>query len=158
MRGRRRHRHRRLAAVAAASAGSSAQGQEPGTEVGGTVPSTLELSIDSVGTFAPFGAGPSSRQLLVRARVTSTDKVATLSIADGDVTSGPRVGRLSAALSQPLEIRVGATGPYKPLDEISDAALVAFDGARRERRRHAPRASAGARRRAAQARPIRRRC
>ena len=117
-----------VAALAAASAGSTARGQAPGTEVGGTVPSTLELSIDSAGTFAPFGAGPSTHELLVRARVTSTDKAATLSIADGDVTSGPRVGRLSAALSRPLEIRVGATGPYAPLDEISDAALVAFDG------------------------------
>ena len=111
----------------AASAGSSAEGQAPGTEVGGTVPSTLELSIDSVGAFAPFAAGPSSRQLLVRARVTSTDKAATLSIADGDVASGPRVGRLSAALSRPLEIRLGATGPFKPLDEISDVALAAFN-------------------------------
>lgn len=116
-----------IAILAAASSGSSAQGQAPGTEVGGTVPSTLELSIDSVGAFAPLTAGPSSRQLLVRARVTSTDKAATLSIADGDAAFGPRVGRLSAALSQPLEIRLGASGPFKALDEIADSALLGFD-------------------------------
>lgn len=115
-----------LALALAVSAGSSAEGQAPGTEVGGTVPSTLELGIDSVGTFAPFTAGPSTRQLVVRTRVTSTDKTATLSIADGDVASGRRVGRLSAALSRPLEIRLGPTGPFKPLDEISDAALAAY--------------------------------
>ena len=115
-----------VALVVAVTAASSAQAQEPGTEVGGTVPSTLELSIDSVGVFAPFAAGPTSRQLLVRARVTSTDKAATLSIADGDVTSGPQVGHLSATLSQPLEIRVGGVAGFKPLDEISDVALVAF--------------------------------
>jgi hypothetical protein len=115
-----------LAIVVVGAVGSSAEGQAPGTEVGGTVPSTLELTIDQAGVFAPFAAGPSSRQLLVRTRVTSTDKTASLSIADGDVTAGPRVGRLSAAMSQPLEIRVGAGG-FKPLDEISDATLVAFD-------------------------------
>ncbi len=114
-----------LALVVAASAGSSAQGQEPGTEVGGTVPSTLELTIDSVGTFAPLAAGPMTRELLVRARVTSTDKNSTLSVADGDVTSGPLVGRLSGTLSKPLEIRVGTT-PFKPFHEVADLALVAF--------------------------------
>jgi hypothetical protein len=117
-----------IAVAVAASAGSSAEGQEPGTEVGGTVPSTLELSIDAVGAFSPFAAGPTSRQLLVRARVTSTDEAATLSIADGDAAAGPRLGRLSAALSQPLEVRLGATGPFTPLDEAADIELTAFTG------------------------------
>ena len=116
-----------IALLAVACTGSSAEGQAPGTEVGGTVPSTLELSIDSVGMFAPFAAGPASRQLLVRARVTSTDKAATLSIADGDVASGPRLGRLSAALSRPLEIRLGASGPFTPLSAAADVELTAFD-------------------------------
>ena len=116
-----------IALLAAASTGSSAEGQAPGTEVGGTVPSTLALSIDSAGTFAPFGAGPASRQLVVRARVTSTGRAATLSIADGDVASGPRLGRLSAALSQPLEIRLGAAGSFTPLDADADVELTAFD-------------------------------
>jgi hypothetical protein len=116
-----------IALVVAAAAGPSAYGQDPGTEVGGTVPSTLELSIDSVGSFAPFAAGPTSRQLVVRARVTSTDKAATLSIADGDVASGPRLGRLSASLSAPLEVRVGASGPFTPLNTAPDLDLLAFN-------------------------------
>ena len=50
-----------------------------------------------------------------------------LSIADGDVTSGSRLGRMAggAALDAPLEARVGAAA-FQPLDASIDPLLAVF--------------------------------
>ena len=62
-----------LAAVAAAglAAAAPAAAQDPGTDVGGTVPSYLALGLDEPEGFATFPAGPGEYELRVRARVTA---------------------------------------------------------------------------------------
>ena len=66
------------AAVAAAAAAAPAAAQDPGTEVGGTVPSYLALGLSDPEGFATFPAGAGAYELTVRARVTSTDGRVTL--------------------------------------------------------------------------------
>jgi hypothetical protein len=117
-----------LAAAAAAAAVAPAAAQDPGTEVGGTVPSHLALGLSDPEGFATFPAGAGAYELTVRARVTSTDGRVTLSAVDGDVAAGGRLGRLAgrgSVLDAPLEARVGA-GPFQPLDAAPAPVLAAF--------------------------------
>jgi hypothetical protein len=98
------------------------------TDVGGTVPSLLELSIDDTGGFASFPAGPGEHELAIRTRVTSTANRALLGVVDGDLTSGRRLGHLASGgsvLDQPLEARVGSD-PFQPLDSTIDPLLAEF--------------------------------
>jgi len=116
------------AAIALALLLSPAAAEAQGTDVGGTVPSYLALSLDEPDGFATFPAGPGEHTLRVRARVTSTDGGARLSIADGDVASGARMGSMAAggtALDRPLEARVGAAA-FQPLDAAIDPLLAVF--------------------------------
>lgn len=120
-----------LAAVALTGA-LPARGQDPGggTEVGGAVPSFIELSVGDAGGFSAFPAGPGVHELGVPVTVTATAGGAELSIADGDIAAGSRRGRLSSGdstLSRPLEARVGAT-PFQPLDSALDPLLERFRG------------------------------
>jgi hypothetical protein len=108
-----------LALVLAAPAAAHAQG----TDVGGSVPSYLALSLDEPDGFATF-PGPGEHELRVRARVTSTERNIALSVADGDVSSGARLGRLGG-LDAPLEARVGAAA-FLPLDTAADPLLTLF--------------------------------
>jgi hypothetical protein len=99
-----------------------------GTDVGGTVPSYMALSLDEPDGFATFPAGPGEHELRIRARVTSSDGGARLSVADGDVASGSRLGRMAGgggALDAPLEARVGSTA-FQPLDAAIDPILAVF--------------------------------
>jgi hypothetical protein len=109
-----------LALLLAAPAAANAQG----TDVGGTVPSYMALSLDAPEGFATFPAGPGEHVLRVRARVTSTDRNVQLSVADGDVADGARLGRIGA-LDAPLEARVGAAA-FQPLDTAFDPLLTLF--------------------------------
>ena len=59
--------------VARARAALAALQDPPGTNVGGTVPSYLALSLDEPSGFATFPAGPGAYELEVRARVTASD-------------------------------------------------------------------------------------
>jgi hypothetical protein len=86
--------------VAAGSA--SADEQDGGTQIGGSVSSTLSLDLDQTG-----GAGAT-----VRAVVTTTEPDSRLSVAPADDRHG-----LSASLS----------GPYAPLDPAFGLQLVAWD-------------------------------
>ncbi len=84
--------------------------------VGGTVPSFLALALDDVRGFARF-ARAGAYELAIRARVTSTDRRAGLSVADGDVADGRALGRMvsaAALLRAPLEARAG--GAFAALD------------------------------------------
>jgi hypothetical protein len=116
-----------LAAAAAccliAAAPAAAQ-----TDVGGTVPSMLQLSIDEPSGFATFPAGPGEHELAIRTRVTTTANRALLSVVDGDLVSGQRLGHLASSgsvLDQPLEARVGSEA-FLPLDETIDPLLAEF--------------------------------
>lgn len=130
---------RRLASLTAASAcllvvAAPAAAQ---TDVGGVVPSMLELAIDDPQGFASFPSGPGEHELLIATRITSTANRATLSVVDGDQTSGRRLGHLASSasvLDQPLEARVGSD-PFQPLDVSLDPVLAEFGPVARERAR-----------------------
>ncbi len=105
------------------------------TDVGGTVPSMLELSIDDPSGFASFPAGPGEHELVIPTRITSTASRALLTVADGDLTTGRRLGHLASSasvLDQPLEARVGSE-PFQPLDVSIDPVLAEFGPVARER-------------------------
>jgi hypothetical protein len=105
------------ALCAPASAGAQAPG---GVEVGGEVPSYLELSLTQPSGFATFPAGMSAGTyaLSITAAVTSTAPPVYLSVSDGEVAAGPRRGHLvsgSSMLPAPLQAAGGA-GPFQSLD------------------------------------------
>jgi len=108
-----------LGVLLALLAPAAAHGQ--GTDVGGTVPSYLALSLDEPDD-ATFPTAPGEHELRIRARVTATDPGARLSVADED--DGARRGRL-AGLAAPLEARVGSAA-FQPLDATFDPLLVLF--------------------------------
>ena len=99
-------------------------------DIGGSVPSMLQLTIDEPDGFATFPPGPGEHELAIRTRVTTTTNHATLSVVDGDLTSGRRLGRMasdSSVLDRPLEARVGSD-PFQPLDVSIDPVLAEFRG------------------------------
>jgi hypothetical protein len=105
------------------------------TDVGGSVPSMLELRLDDPSGFASFPAGPGEHELAVHAHVTSTGNRAFLRVADGDIASGRRLGRMASSasvLDQPLEARVGS-GAFQPLDTTIDPILAEFGPVSSER-------------------------
>src|SRR3954471_6899738 len=89
-----------------------AQAQTPpvdgGTEVGGHVDGSLELILPQTNGFASFKrAGTFTFSFTVM--TTTTETAAQLDIVDGDVTSGSKLGHMSAGskrLPDPLEARV----------------------------------------------------
>jgi hypothetical protein len=120
------------ACMLAATAPAAAQ-----TDVGGTVPSVLELAIDDPSGFSSFPAGPGEHELVIPTRITSTANRALLSVVDGDLTTGGRLGHLASSgsvLDQPLEARVGSD-PFQPLDVSIDPVLAEFGPVSRERAR-----------------------
>jgi hypothetical protein len=100
---------KRLALAVVALVALPAAAQAQGTEVGGSVPSMLELSLDDVA----LGRLPARGELSVRARVTSTTSRTWLSAVDEDS------GR------SPLEARVGGSA-FQPLDLSIDPLLAVF--------------------------------
>ena len=105
------------------------------TDVGGTVPSMISLELDDASGFASFPAGPGEHDLVVRARVTSTGNRAFVRVADGDVASGRRLGRMASnasVLDEPLEARVGSD-PFQPLNTAIDPILAEFGPVSNER-------------------------
>lgn len=87
---------------------------------GGAVPSTLSLSLSQPSPFRRAGtAGRGSVYTsVIHAEVTATDVPARLSLADGEVTRGPRLGHLvrgSSILSPALRAQAGA-GAFRSLE------------------------------------------
>jgi hypothetical protein len=119
-------------AVAAVAAAPAAHAQtEPvngGTVVGGTVNSFLELALTQPGKqFASFSKSK-SYAMSFDAFATTTDGTALLSLADGDVVSGSKLGRLSVGkkvLPSPLETTVGSAA-FQPLNGTVDPLLKKF--------------------------------
>jgi hypothetical protein len=110
-----------LAALAAVLAGAlpSAAAQEPGTEVGGSVPSYLELAIDAPAALASFPGASGSSEVTIGATITATNAPIELSVADGDTDAAARRGHLVAGvrvLGDPLQATVGSA-PFQPLDQ-----------------------------------------
>ena len=119
-----------LACLLTAAAPAAAQ-----TDVGGTVPSTIDLAIDDPSGFDSFPAGPGEHELVISTRITSTTSRALLSVVDGDVVTGRRIGHLASnasVLDEPLEARVGSEA-FQPLDVSLDPVLAEFGPVARER-------------------------
>ena len=111
-----------LALGLALAAPAAAQDQD----IGGDVPSLIGLDLSLPEGFDSFPAGPGEHELAIRARVTSTDAVATLSVADGDAASGRSLGHLTSGastLDAPIEARIGSTA-FLPLDAAVEEPLA----------------------------------
>jgi hypothetical protein len=121
----------RLAACVAGACASlawlapaAALAQAPGTSVGGTVSSFLELALSTPATLAKFPAKAGVSEATITATITATNSPVELSIADGDATAKP--GYLAAGshvLADPLEATVG-TSPFQALDLPIDPLLM----------------------------------
>jgi hypothetical protein len=124
------------AAIAALAAPTAAVAQTPpvdgGTEVGGSVPSFLELILTQPAKgFASF-AKAKNYDMSFDAQVTATDAPTLLSIADGDATSGSKLGHISIGskrLPAPLAATVG-NAAFQPLDGSVDPLLTKWSEAK----------------------------
>lgn len=105
-----------------------ASAQEPGTAVGGTVPSYLELGIDAPASLATFPSRPGISLASLTATITATDAPVSLSIADGDADFAPHLGHLAAPgrlLQAPLEATAGSAA-FQPLDDPLGPLLASW--------------------------------
>ena len=117
-------------AVAALVAPAAAVAQTPpvegGTNVGGVAPSFLELIVNQPAKgFAAFSK-TRSYEMTFDAQATATDAPTLLSLADGDATSGSKLGHISVGskrLPSPLEATVGKSA-FQPLDGSVDPLLA----------------------------------
>jgi hypothetical protein len=115
-----------ISAVAAPAAWAQTPPISGGTDVGGVVPSFLELIL--VQPKSSFTSFPKAKTYTTSfdVSVTTTDDAMLLSLADGDVTRGSKLGRLTSGskrLPLPLEARVGKAA-FAPLDQAVDPLLT----------------------------------
>jgi hypothetical protein len=94
---------------------------------GGTVPSTLSLALSKPSPFRRAGAAGRGNFYIsvIRVEATATDSPVGLSLADGEVARGPRLGHLaggSSVLSPALQAQVGG-GAYRSLDAVPTPQL-----------------------------------
>jgi hypothetical protein len=108
---------------------SAALAQTPpisgGTEVGGSVPSFLELSISSPSATLSSFKKAKTYSSSFNVAVTTTDDGTQLSLADGDVASGKKMGHLASGkkrLPLPLEARSGKSA-FQRLNQTVDPLL-----------------------------------
>jgi|tagenome__1003787_1003787.scaffolds.fasta_scaffold20199410_1 hypothetical protein len=128
-----------LAVTALGAAGvpaSLAQAQTPpdpisgGTVIGGVVSSFLELSVTQpTSAFTKFTKAK-TYSASFKASATTTDDTALISIADGEVASGSKLGRLTSGskkLPLALEARAGK-GAFQRLDTSVAPLLARLSG------------------------------
>jgi hypothetical protein len=89
-----------LAAVALAAVPAVAQAQD--TDVGGNVPSLLELTLSDLS----LGRLPAQGELSARVRVTSTTNRTALSAVDEDRGRSPLEARIGSSAFQPLDLSI----------------------------------------------------
>jgi hypothetical protein len=116
-----------IATVVAALVSVTAAHAEEGTSIGGTVESTLGLSLGEPSPFTRVRAGHkrSVYDATIAVEVTATEEPTRLSIADGEALAGSRRGRLvrgTSTLAIPLLAAAG-NGPYRSLDATVDPVL-----------------------------------
>jgi hypothetical protein len=123
-----------VSALAAPTAFAQAPPPDPisgGTEVGGSVPSFLELIIaPPSATLASFSKAKTYSSAF-NVSVTATDGGTILSLADGDATSGKKLGHLASGskrLPLPLQARVGKSA-FQPLDQTVDPQMFKWSDA-----------------------------
>ena len=116
-----------LVAALAVLGGAPAALAEDGTPVGGSVESTLALSVGEPSSFAGVGAGHgrSVYDARIPVEVTATDAPVRLSLADGEAISGARRGHLvrgHSSLAIALQA-AGGRGRFRSLDASVDPVL-----------------------------------
>lgn len=116
-----------LVAALAVLGGASAALAETGTPVGGTVESTLALSLGEPSPFARVSAGhrQSVYDATIPVEVTATDAPVRLSLADGEAISGARRGHLvrgHSIVAIALQAAAGR-GRFRSLDASVDPML-----------------------------------
>ncbi len=116
-----------LVAALAVLGGAPTALAEPGTPVGGTVESTLALSLGEPSLFASVRAGHrrSVYDATIPVEVTATDAPVKLSLADGEAISGARRGHLvrgDSSVAIALQAAAGR-GRFHSLDTSVDPVL-----------------------------------
>ena len=134
-----------LSAVAAPAALGADAADRGRHEVGGVAPSFLELTLTqpkaSLSTFPRARTYTTSFDALV----TATDDTTLLTLADGDASSGSKLGRMASGskrLPQPLEARVGRSA-FQTLAQSVDPLLTRWNAARLARQDDRPTAPEG---------------
>ena len=120
------------AAIALLAATPSVAAAQDGgdTTLGGTVPSFTELVLPEAKTALQTFPKAKTYTSSFQVAVTTTEPALQLSLADGDVASGSKRGRLasgSTLLPLPVEARVGRTA-FAPLNLAVDTPLSRFTG------------------------------
>jgi hypothetical protein len=118
-----------MAVMATLAGANVAYAEEP--TVGGTVESTLALSLGESSRFARVSAGHrrSVYDATISVEVTATDAPARLSLADGEAISGARRGHLvrgHSSLAIALQA-AAARGRFRSLDASVDPVLEQWD-------------------------------
>jgi hypothetical protein len=101
-----------------------------GTVIGGLAPSYMELVLTQPATVFTTFTKAKTYTANVDASVIITDDSAQLSIADGEVVSGSKLGHLTSGsrkLPLALEARVGKVA-FQPLDASVDPLLAKISG------------------------------
>jgi len=122
-------------ALAAAAAPVAAQAQVPpisgGTQIGGSVPSFLELILSQPSSNLATFSKAKTYATSFDAMITTTDDTAVLTLADGEAATGSKLGHLASGskrLPLPLEARVGKAA-FQPLDTSVDPLLTKWNEA-----------------------------
>jgi hypothetical protein len=124
-------------AITATAAAPAALAQGPpapvggGTEVGGTVPSFIELIIAQPRPAFTTFRKAKTYTTKFNVQVTTTDPAAVFTLADGEVASGSALGHLASGkkkLPLPLEARVGKA-KYQKLDQKVEPMLAKWSEA-----------------------------
>jgi hypothetical protein len=123
------------AAVLAVGAGPAlAQDTPPdpvndGSSIVASVDSSLELILPQTAGLATFKKS-TTYKLSFTAMATASDDATQLSIADGDATSGSKLGYMTSGskkLKDPLQARVGSAA-FQPLSASVDPLLTSWSG------------------------------
>ena len=114
-----------------AAAPAVAAAQDGGdTTLGGTVPSFTELVLPKAKTVLQTFPKAKTYTSSFQVAVTTTEPALQLSLADGDVSSGSKRGRLASGsklLPLPVQARVGRAA-FAPLNLAVDTPLSRFTG------------------------------
>jgi hypothetical protein len=118
-----------LVAAAAPAVWAQTAPVSGGTNIGGSVPTFLELVLNQPAN-AAFASFPKARtyELSFDALVTATDKPTLLTLADGSVPSGAKRGFLTSG-SKRLPLALEARGPiggFQALNQAVDPQLGRF--------------------------------
>jgi hypothetical protein len=119
-----------LGALAVSAPGAAAQTGGDGTVGGNVAPDSYELIISSPKSSLSTFSKARTYTTSFTVAVTTSETDANLSLADGDVASGTKRGRLASGsklLPLPLEARVGKTA-FAPLDLPVDTPLIRLGG------------------------------